>query len=268
VIVFDRAGRALARFLTTPRPRPLQASTSRPAALAAALRPGDVLLVEGDTRISMAIKYLTQSSWSHAALYIGDILGPPAKGEHPRVLIEADVGAGVRAVPLDRYLKMHTRICRPIGLTRDEIDQVVHYAVARLGRQYDVRQIWDLARFLLPTPPVPRRYRRRLLEFGSADPTRAICSTLIAEAFQSVGYPILPQSVLDQANDPAYKESADEVRRIHQRGLFMPRDFDVSPYFEIVKPTLAEGFDPHQHPPRLAQLRDDTKLPDAGSPAP
>src|SRR5215467_12148368 len=38
------------------------------------LRPGDVVLVEGDQRISQVIRYLTQSSWSHSALYIGDEL--------------------------------------------------------------------------------------------------------------------------------------------------------------------------------------------------
>ena len=34
------------------------------------LQPGDVLLVEGNARISGAIKYLTQSTWSHAAFYL------------------------------------------------------------------------------------------------------------------------------------------------------------------------------------------------------
>ena len=33
--------------------------------LMACLQPGDVLLVEGQTRVSVAIKYLTQSTWSH-----------------------------------------------------------------------------------------------------------------------------------------------------------------------------------------------------------
>jgi hypothetical protein len=27
--------------------------------------------------------------------------------------------------------------------------------------------------------------------------------------------------------------------------LFTPRDFDLSPYFEVVKPKLKLGFDPH-----------------------
>src|SRR6202045_5290195 len=36
------------------------------------IRKGDVILVEGNERISECIKYLTQSSWSHAGLYVGD----------------------------------------------------------------------------------------------------------------------------------------------------------------------------------------------------
>ena len=36
-----------------------------------AMQPGDILLVEGNQRVSSAIKYLTQSTWSHAAFYIG-----------------------------------------------------------------------------------------------------------------------------------------------------------------------------------------------------
>ena len=35
------------------------------------MEPGDILLVEGNQRVSSAIKYLTQSTWSHAAFYLG-----------------------------------------------------------------------------------------------------------------------------------------------------------------------------------------------------
>ena len=42
------------------------------AALKRHIRKGDVILVEGNERISECIKYLTQSSWSHSALYVGD----------------------------------------------------------------------------------------------------------------------------------------------------------------------------------------------------
>ena len=33
------------------------------------------MLVEGDNRISAIIKYLTQSTWSHSALFVGPIHG-------------------------------------------------------------------------------------------------------------------------------------------------------------------------------------------------
>ena len=49
---------------------------SDPAVLRQSLEPGDVLLVEGNSRISGVIKYLTQSTWSHAALYVGPIRAP------------------------------------------------------------------------------------------------------------------------------------------------------------------------------------------------
>ena len=39
----------------------------------AEVSPGDVVLVEGRTRVSEVIKLITQSSWSHAALYIGTL---------------------------------------------------------------------------------------------------------------------------------------------------------------------------------------------------
>lgn len=239
------AGTRLARFLSRPRRAATQVATTTPGFLAAALRPGDVLLVEGNTRIAAAIKFLTQSTWSHAALYIGDALGPLEPGQEPGLLLEADLTEGVRAVPLSNYAAQHTRICRPVGLTEAEVDAVVRHALTRLGHRYDLKHIFDLARYLFPMPPVPSRYRRRLIALGSGDPTRAICSSIIAEAFQSVRYPILPEIVLADSDDPACAECYRELLHIRHHSLFTPRDFDVSPYFEIVKPTIRSGFDPH-----------------------
>lgn len=244
MIVLDRLGRRLARWLNAPRPAERRVGTSYPRALARALRPGDVLLVEGSSRISAAIKYLTQSSWSHATLCVAPPVLDPEPGREPPILLEADVSEGIRLVPLERYATQHTRICRPVGLSPEEIDRVVHHAVIRVGQRYDMKNIWDLARYLVPHPPVPRRWRRRLLAFGSGDPTRAICSSLIAEAFHSVGYPILPDIRL-LVKESGGREEAREVLHIRHHSLFTPRDFDVSPYFAIIKPTLEAGFDPH-----------------------
>lgn len=241
--VTEIVGRGLARFLTKPVRQNIQVATVSQEKLAAALQPGDVLLVEGATRISVAIKYLTQSTWSHAALYIGNVLPHSAPWELPKVLIEADLKEGVRAVTLAHYAQMHTRICRPVGLNDEDRKRVVDYAIARIGHHYDLKNIFDLMRYLLPTAPVPTRFRRRLLALGSGDPTRAICSTLIAQAFESVRYPILPEIQRAWSDDPACADCYAEIYRIRHHSLYTPRDFDISPFFDIIKPVIENGFD-------------------------
>lgn len=217
-------------------------SQPTPAAeLLACLKPGDVLLVEGHSRISTAIKYLTQSTWSHAALYVGEALRDRAGADH--CFVEADIVAGVRSVGIGEFADLHSRICRPKGLTDEDCQRVIRYAVERIGHQYDLRNVLDLARYLLPTPPVPQRFRRRMIALGSGDPTRAICSTLIAQAFQSVRYPILPSMTRRASTDPMCPGCVEELLHVRHHSLFAPRDFDVSPYFDVVKPTLARGFD-------------------------
>lgn len=114
----------------------------------------------------------------------------------------------------------------------------------RVGQHYDLRNVIDLIRYLLPTPPVPVRFRRRMIALGAGAPTRAICSTLIAQAFQSIHYPILPEidcPSVDGAD--ANREARSEILHIRHHSLFVPRDFDISPYFAIVKPTLQGRFD-------------------------
>jgi hypothetical protein len=59
-------------LLTKPIARYQLAIPNDIAQLKRNLRRGDVVLVEGNERISECIKYLTQSSWSHSALFVGD----------------------------------------------------------------------------------------------------------------------------------------------------------------------------------------------------
>ncbi|MCP4315750.1 MAG: lipo-like protein [Hyphomicrobiales bacterium] len=217
---------------------------SDPETLERTLRTGDILLVEGNQKISAAIKYLTQSTWSHAAVYVGDACGEPKEGEDRRQLIEVVIGEGCIASPLKRYATYNTRICRPVGLTGDDRRAVIDFMISRIGTKYDVKNIFDMLRYFLPTPPVPVRWRRRMLSFGSGDPTRAICSTLIAQAYQSVRYPILPEIKRLPGHMTAQsKFSRHEILHIRHHSLFTPRDFDLSPYFRVVKPTLEHGFD-------------------------
>ena len=237
-------GKALASYLEKPSRNYKPFSVSDQDTLREFLRLGDVLLVEGNQRISVAIKYLTQSTWSHAAVYVGDALGSTADGSEPNTLVEADLVEGIIAVPLSKYETYNTRICRPVGLTDEDRRKIVEFVVNSLGMEYDLKNVTDLIRYLLPTPPVPVRFRRRMLALGSGDPTRAICSTLIVQAFQSVRYPILPHvRVQKLISDTHGTYSEREILHIRHHSLFTPRDFDLSPYFRVVKPTLEKDFD-------------------------
>lgn len=247
--VLDRIGAFLARRLETPSSGYKPYTPSDPETLSRILQPGDILLVEGDQKLSAAIKYLTQSTWSHAAFFAGDML-PLSEEDKARPLtdrpqlIEVNLGEGCIAAPLAKYRSYNTRICRPIGLTPADRESLVAFMAGRLGAKYDLKHIFDLMRYFLPAPPVPVRFRRRMLAFGSGDPTRAICSTLIAQAFQSIRYPILPNVEHVPGQSRAVSDySRDEILHIRHYSLFTPRDFDLSPYFEVVKPTLAYGFD-------------------------
>jgi hypothetical protein len=139
--------------------------------------------------------------------------------------------------PLSKYFRFHTRICRPVGLTEPDCALVCACAVERIGFAYDLKNIIDLMRYLLPLP-VPQRWRRRLIALGSGDPSRLICSALIAEAFRAVHYPILPKITLTRS-----RQVIEQILEIRHSSLYCPRDFDISPYFNVVKPTVARGFD-------------------------
>ncbi len=211
------------------------------------LRPGDVLLIEGRSRVSDIIKSITQSSWSHAALYIGRLheienpklrnllstyfSGPP----DTQLVIEGMMGKGTIVSSLAIYEKDHIRLCRPKGLSRRDAQEVISFAIRKLGSGYNVKQVLDLARFLLPWSFLPRKFRSTLFQYQPGESTRTVCSSMIAEAFTSVEFPILP----------LIKSHATTGIELISRNpkLFTPRDFDYSPYFEIIKYPFVEFAD-------------------------
>lgn len=246
----------MTRLLTRPLANYVQRVPNNVEKLRKTLRKGDVLLVEGDQRVSQVIRYLTQSSWSHCALYVGDDLlkGNPSRAAELRrsfgdeaqyLLIEAEMDNGVCASPLSKYQRFNIRICRPQRLLREDVDAVLRFVSSHLGQRYSVRHLVELARFFFPVSIVPRRWRRAALTFGSCGNRAVICSSLLAEAFGRVGYPILPEVTLSHNTAPAppwwKRLAARQVTRPlarfkrHNAALVTPRDFDLSPYFEVVK---------------------------------
>lgn len=203
------------------------------------LRPGDVLLIEGRSRVSEIIQSITQSAWSHAALYIGrlhDVEDPEIRNlichhfnasPDTQLIIEGVMGKGTIVSDLSIYTQDHIRLCRPRGLSRQDAQLVINFAAKKLGCDYDLRNVLDLARFLLPWTFFPRKFRSQLFEHNPGENTRTACSTMIAEAFNSVEFPILP----------LVQEHATKGIELITRNpkLYTPRDFDYSPYFEIIK---------------------------------
>ncbi|HEY2137514.1 MAG TPA: lipo-like protein, partial [Xanthobacteraceae bacterium] len=92
--VFERVGHGIARYLAKPAAGYEPFTPSDPEALRHSLKPCDVLLVEGNSHVAGVIKYLTQSTWSHSALYVGPIADSATPDGEPHVLIEAQIGEG------------------------------------------------------------------------------------------------------------------------------------------------------------------------------
>ena len=252
-------GQALAEWfvqrITRPRREYRRFALNDPERLKSRIRPGDVVLVDGDQRISQVVKYLTTSPWSHSALYIGSaLLRDPAKrsevrrkyGKEARYLVaEALVDRGVIVEPLVKYIDYNIRVCRPHGLTPEQIEVVIAYVLARVGFTYDRRNILDLFRYLLPVRLIPTRLREDALHFGSGKDTETICSSLLAEAFAQVDFTILPQHIRKRAvhRGPLQERLLGRPTRLARSGLLkarhpslcVPADFDLSPYFDVIK---------------------------------
>jgi len=199
----------------------------------------DVLLFKGRARISQVISMVTQSRWTHAALYIGccsdfskdsetlHLIRQHFDGdEHEQLVLESLLGQGTIITPLSTYADESIRLCRPHGILKEDAEKVVADAVQQVGRGYDIRQLFDLARFMFPYVLIPRRWKSSLFAYKPGEATKAVCSTVLAEAFMRVKFPVIP----------VIHEKDNQVS-VHKRNprLFTPRDFDYSPYFDILK---------------------------------
>ena len=248
------------RWLTAPVARYELRIPNNLANLRKYIQKGDVILVEGDQRVSQIIKYLTQSCWSHAGLYIGDELlnhpGPfrdlavqrygEAGARH--LFIEATIEDGVTVATLDKYIHLNIRICRPFRIEPEDLQIVLDTAIDHLGFRYDVHNLFDLARYLLPVKLIPSRLGRKALAFGSGEPTETICSAMIARAYSKARFPVLPHATPAPADDSLlgrfFEEGDRALRQVFSMPdptLVVPRDYDLSPYFQVVKFNMIEG---------------------------
>jgi len=131
---------------------------------------GDVLLIEGNNRISGIIKYSRSRPVACGAFCRPDRRRGGAQRER-HVLIEANIGEGVTSAPLSKYFPTHTAVpgrsaCRsktaPRCADMPSTDRL----------RYDTK---NNPRFdALPVSAAdPQRWRRRMIAFGSGIPPRS-----------------------------------------------------------------------------------------------
>lgn len=235
----NHLSKGIIKFLTKNVDQIRQLPLSDYQSLCKTILPCDVLLIEGRSRTSRVISYITRSIWTHAVLYFGNLktLDKEIQSQllkfnpslhHQHIIIESLLGDGVVVKNLSEYKNEHIRICRPKGISNQQKDIIFNYASQSLGKPYDNRQIFDLARFLFPWIILPRTWRSSLFQHNAQSHAKMTCSLLLAQAFIKSRFPILP-TIEKKASDN-YFEAINRNPR-----LFVPSDFDYSPFFEIVK---------------------------------
>jgi len=161
------------------------------------LQCGDILLVEGNKLISRVVMAVTHSTWSHSALYIGN-------GE----MIDPLPSTGTVISKVDVLRNLNIRVCRPMDLPEDQRVKVCTFAMSHLGRRYDHLNISNILFSYF------RRNRDHTQFLGDISQSSEVCSGLIAEAYNQIGFTILEGVNFSQ---------------------IVPGDFDLSPNFEVVK---------------------------------
>jgi hypothetical protein len=240
---FARIRRLVLTRLELEQPRYRQRILNNRQRLHAAIRKGDLVLVEGRSRMSGIIKLFSNSHWSHVALYVGDALIQPQQPDRVhyrqtfgpdagRLLVEAFSGQGVIVAPLDKYIDFNIRICRPYGIDDAHRDSVISDVISHIGRRYDDQNILEIALMVLSSVLRPNARRSHRTCLGSCNDFQVICSGMIAKAFQNVGYPIVP--ALNPT--PTDRHNPYGARLIMRHfSQILPRDFDLSPNFEVIK---------------------------------
>src|SRR5882757_2401001 len=143
----------------------------------------------------------------------------------------SNIEDGVVSAPLSKYLHCQTRICRPVGLSEADCEKGCRYASAHSSRLRFQERHRPLALSVTTAhdaalaPPIDRARVRRCQPYHLLF---ADCASIRRHA--------LP----DFAQDNAFRQpdGVPRGRRNPPLALYAPRDFDISPYFTVVKPKL------------------------------
>ncbi len=202
------------------------------------LKPCDVLLVAGHSSVDRTFKVIGDSRFARAVLYIGrlhDVADPALRallGDYTpcepdtQLVIDARLERGLIVEPLSALEGRQIRVCRAQGLSDNEAQDVLRYAISRIGAGGSQSWVALALLTLMPWRWLPLRWRVNLFRRWAGELARALTGTVVADAFSFVQFPVLP---LVKENG-----SGSRLLRLQPRAI-TAADFDHSPYFEIIK---------------------------------
>lgn len=137
------------------------------------IKRGDILVVRNIGWLSKAIRVLTKGYYNHVGVFISET-----------ELVEATFKE-VAVSPLAKFVDMYNNrqcefaIYRPKNATPDQIDMIVDFAEAQVGRKYDFAQLLSIGLFICFK--VGRKHEPIDLR------KYWICTELVGEAYESAG---------------------------------------------------------------------------------
>ncbi|MQX54245.1 hypothetical protein [Alcanivorax sediminis] len=215
------------------------------------IRPCDVLLVAGHSNIDRTFKVIGDSRYARAVLYVGrlhDVADPALRAlladytpcePDTQLVIDASLERGLIVEPLSALEGKQLRVCRAQGLSDSEAQDVLRYAISRIGAGGGRSWAALCLMALVPWRWLPLRWRTALFRRWAGELVKALSGTVISDAFSFVQFPVLPLVKEDGAGA--------RLLRLQPRAI-TAADFDHSPYFDIVKApfqlnTIPKGMD-------------------------
>lgn len=218
-IIQQKLYQSLVSYLVEPNGR--SASFVQPLELRDAgerLLPGDIILVLGRTRFSSIVCRLTQSRWSHVAIYVG----PDPHGD---CIVEADVEKGVRRIGFAQLDARSVCVLRHRAMTEAHRASLVAFLDKIVGHPYSTDHALAMCCLLVGGPRLGG-YLHERMQRGQI-PAEFICSSLVAYAFATAGVPLdIPQSARSRKRHNAPPQLPHT--------LVVPGDFALVPGLESI----------------------------------
>lgn len=199
------------------------------------LKPCDVLLISSQSRVDQSFKRVGDSHYARALLYVGrlhDVADPALRAlladytpcePDTQLVVDANLERGLFVQPLSALEGRQLRACRAQGLSDGEAQDVLRYAISRIGTAGNPSWSSLALLALLPWGWLPSGWRQRLFRRWAGELSKVLSGTVIADAFAFVHFPVLP-----------LVKQGSRLLRLQPRAI-VAADFDQSPYFEVIK---------------------------------